>query len=334
MAYGLKAFRKAWLGKETTTAPGTEVAADIYWRGTVEGMKDDRAMDVIEEDIGMTLPSGRIISPRVGATWEVAETPATYQQLPYIFSASVEGTVTGAADSAGANKIYQFDRAACTAAGAVATYTIEVGDNVRVDKMTYGFVEEWTLSGAAGEAVMLTATWRGRETTDGEFTSTAPTLPAVEEILFTTGKLYVDATTIGTTQKTGSWLGFSVTYAGGNVPLYTGDGNATAYFSTLKPGVPEITGELTFEHDATGTAEITAARNKTLRYVRMLFAGSSTGTAGALYSHYTLKMDLAIKYTEVPVIDAEDTDDVVTLPFTAVYNTSPQFTVVNKAAAL
>lgn len=334
MAYGLKKFRKAWLGKETTTAPGTEVATDIFWRGEAGWIQDDRAMEVIEEDIGKTLPAGRIISPREGAVWEVPETPATYEQLPYILSASVEGTVTGVADSAGSGKIYQYDRPASTAAGAVATYTIEVGDNNRVDKATYCFVEEWTLSGAAGEPVMLSATWRGRQTSDGDFTTTAVTLPTVEEILFTKGKLYIDATTIGTTQKTGTWLGFSLTYSGGNEPLFTGDGNATAYFSTLKPTSPEITGEITLEHDATAEAEITAARNKTLRYMRMLFTGTAFTTAGVLYSHHTLKVDLAIKYTEVPMVDADDEDDVVTLPFVAVYNTSPQFTVVENVAAL
>lgn len=334
MAYGLKAFRKAWLGKETTTAPGTEVACDIFWRGEAGWLQDDREMEVIDEDIGKLLPSGRVVQNRTGAIWEQPECPATFEQLPYILSASVEGTVTGVADTGGSGKIYQFDRPVNTAAGAVATYTIETGDNNRVDKTTYAIVTEWTLSGAAGEIVTMSSTWSGKATTDGDFTTTAPTLPTVSEIMFTKGKLFIDATTLGTTSKTGTWLGFSMTWSGGNLPLYTGDGTTDGSFSTVKSTPAEITGEFTFEHDATAEAEITAARNNTVRYIRMRFQGDALTTAGSSYTYKTLQIDLAIQYTEIPIVDSDDADDVVTIPWIATYNTSPQIIVVNEVAAL
>ena len=87
----------------------------------------------------------------------------------------------------------------------------------------------------------------------------------------------------------------------------------------------------------TAEAEITAARAGTLRLVRLLFNGTALTTAGT-YTYKTLKIDMAIKYTEVPALEDEDEDDVVTLPFKVVYSSTAalfaQITVVNQLATL
>ena len=330
---GVKALRKIQLGKETTM--GTAVPATTIWRG-LGVLKDDREIVQPDEDIGLLVKGDRLYIPRLGATLAMDEIEATFEQLPYVLAASIEKTVTGVADGAGSGKIYQFDQAT-TVANAVQTFTIEMGDDQRVDEMEYAYVEKFTLSGAKGEALKVSADWRGRQATDTDFTG-ALSVPTVEEILFSKGKLYIDPTTIGTTQKTATWLGFSLEAPGGWKAVYTADGNL--YFTQIvykgHKGEP-ITGEITLEHDSTAEAEITAARAGTLRLMRMLFTGSALATAGT-YTYKTLKIDMAIKYSEVPELTDEDEDDIVTLPFEVVYNSTAalgaQFLVVNQLASL
>lgn len=330
---GVKALRKIQLGVETTS--GTAVVATAVWRG--EGvLKDEQAIEAVKEDVGFLVSQGRTYSPMVGATLEMDDTPATFEQLPYILAAGIENIVTGVADSgSGTGKIYEYNFPT-TAANTTKTYTIEAGDDQRVDEMEYAFVEEFTLSGAKGEAVEMSAKWRGRQASDAEFTG-AIAVPAVEEILFQKGKLYINdgGGTIGNTQKTSTWLGFKLTVKTGLQAMFTGDGNL--YFTATKNVGYQAGGVLTLEHDTTGEAEITAARAESVRLVRMLFEGSTLTTAGA-YSKKTLKIDMAIKYTEVPQLDDDDGDDVVSLPFEVVYSTADvlgaSIIVVNSLTAL
>lgn len=331
---GVKALRRIQLGKETTM--GTAVVATTIWRG-MGVLTDDRELVMPAEDIGLLVKADRVYVPRLGAVLSLDEVEATYEQLPYLLAASLEKTVSGAADGGGSGQIYQYDQAT-TVANAVQTFTIEMGDDQRVDEMEYSYVEKFTLSGAKGEAVMVAADWRGRQVTDAEFTAAVP-VPTVEEILFGTGKLYIDPTTIGTSQKTQTWLGFSLDVPGGWKAVYTGDGNL--YFTQVvyKGHKDEpITGEIVLEHDATAEAEIAAARAGTLRLMRMTFEGSTLTTAGSAYTYKTLKIDMAVKYTAVPALEDEDEDDIVTLPFEVVYNSAAalgaQFVVVNQNAAL
>jgi hypothetical protein len=331
---GVKALRKIQMGQETTA--GTAVVATTVWRG-MGVLKDDRELVQPDEDIGLLVKGDRIYVPRLGATLAMDEVEATFEQLPYLLAASIEKTVTGAADGGGSGKIYQFD-VATTVANAVQTFTIEMGDDQRVDEVEYAYVEKFTLSGSKGEAVMMGADWRGRQATDCEFTGSV-SAPTVEEILFSKGKLYIDPTTIGTTQKTATWLGFSLDVPGGWKAVYTGDG-ALYFTQTVYKGHKDepITGEITLEHDATAEAEIAAARAGTLRLIRMTFDGTALTTAGTSYTYKTLKVDMAVKYTDVPELGDEDEDDIVALPFEVVYNSTAalaaKFIVVNQSASL
>lgn len=326
---GVKALRKIQLGFETTA--GTEVNATTIWRGTGV-LNDERTVVFPEEDVGSYLPRDRSYIPQLAATLALDDTPATFEQLPILLSCALESIQTGTLDSTG--YIYQYD-VIDTVAGTKLTASVEMGDDQRQDLLTYGYVEEFSLSGSKGEAVMLSATLRGQQAADSSFTASL-SIPTVEEILFGKGKLYIDSTTIGTTQKTNCWLAFELTVPTGWKPLYSADGNlyfATTIFRGHREN--EITGSLTLEHDASAETEITAARNETLRLIRMNFDGSALATAGA-YTYKTLKIDLAVRYTAVPALEDEEGDDIVTLPFKVVYASAlgAQFIVVNEIQTL
>ncbi len=333
MVAGVKALRRIQIGKETTA--GTAVNATTIWRG--EGvLQDERELVWVPEDVGLLVPTDRLYVPKYGATVTLDETPATFEQLPYLLIASLAGITTGTTDTGGSGKIWTFD-APTTQAPTIKTLTIEAGDNIRADDMEYAYVESLTLSGAAGEGVMMGATLRGRQATDSEFTGSLA-IPAVEEILFGKGKLYIDDTTMGTTQKTETWLGFSLTIPSSWKAVYTGDGNL--YFTKIEyvgHRQSPITGEITLEHDATAEAEIGKARNQTTRLIRMEFQGSALTTAGT-YTYKTLRLDLPVIYTAVPALEDMDGDDIVTFPFQVSYGATgsqaPQITIVNELTTL
>jgi hypothetical protein len=329
----VKALRKIQMGDETTA--GTAVAATVIWRG--QGvLKDDNVPVFPEEDIGYLMPTNRNYFPKDGATLEMEETPATFEQLTYILSSSIENVHTATADGTGSGYIYQYDFPITAANSAPLTYTIEMGDDQRSDEMQYAFVQEFTLSGAGGEAVNVSATWVGRAATDCDFTGSLSPI-AVEEILFSKGKLYLDATggTIGTTQKTSTWLGFELNVPSNWMPVYTADGAVTFTFLKYTGGNP-VTGTLILEHDATGEAEVNFAKAGTVRLLRMEWLGTALTTAGTSWTYNTLQASFAIQYTDVPELSDQDGNDVIELPWRQVYSDSQpgQIVVINENATV
>ena len=334
MAYGIRKLRKIQLAKETTK--GTSTAATTVWGGTGV-MKDDRGIIVVDEDRGFLLPSDRIYSPKSDAIITFDPVAATFEQLPYILAAGVEAIVTGTADTTtGSGKIYTYDLAT-NAEIAFKSFTLECGDNIIEDDCPYAFVERFTLSGRQNEAVMMSATWRANQAVASTFTA-SQTVPTVEEILFNKCAFKLDATggTIGSTQVDDYLRGFTLDWVTGHQPVPAADGNL--YYGNTKQAPPVITGTLSTEVVTTTTAaEITAARAGTVRLIRLLISGTGLTTA-ANYTYKTLKIDLAIQYTDVPSLGEADGDDIIDWPFRVVYvagdSLGGQIIVVNEVATL
>lgn len=329
---GVRRLRKLQIGLETTA--GTEADADTLWRGQATLTPGDQ-IELVEEDLGQLVPKVRSYIPHYEPTIELSETPATFEHLPVILAMALEATTTGTADGTeGSGKIYQFDLANATQQ-IPATFTCECGDNQREDVITYCHATEFQISGAAGEAVMMSATLRGRQASDGSFT-TSVSAATVEEILFNKGVLTIDDAggTIGSTTKSNTLLGFSVGGPTGIVAYDAADGQV--YFSALEAVGAELEGELVFKHDTTGEAEVNKARAEAARLIQLTFAGSALETAGDAYTYKTLKIKMAIQYTEVPSIDEQDGNDTITLPFRIVDSDSVQFQaiVVNEVAGI
>lgn len=327
---GIRKLRKIQLGQETTA--GTQVSGTTLWRGTGT-IEDNLELIFPEEDIGYISGVDRTYIPKKEALLELEETPATFEQIVHILQMGIEN-VSPSADGSGSDYIFTYPLATTSATGVPETYTIEGGDNEQEEEFAYGFCKEFNLSGAAGEAVMMSATLVGREVSTSTY-STSATIPTVEEILFSKGKLYIDAAsgTIGTTQVTQTWREFDMAVTTGFVPMYTGDGNL--YFSAFKNVGPEITVDFTFEYNTTSKAEVAAWRAQTARQIRMLFEGSTFNTAGTVYSKKTLKIDLAGKWENFDGLDDADGDDVITGTFRPRYSsTASKFATIYVANTL
>jgi hypothetical protein len=329
---GSKALRKIQLGHESTAA-GTAIAATVMWRG--EGTVQD-TQEVVHppEDVGNLMGYDRTYIPTVGAEITFDETPATFEHLPYILEAGVE-TETPTQDGSGSDYIYTYNFPT-TAQRTIKTYTIEHGDDQQAEEVAYCFVREFSLTGAVSEALMMSATWEGRETDTTTYTSLTPV--TVEEILFQKGEVYIDgvSTFPATTKKSNTFVSMELSVTTGHVAYRVGDGNL--YFSASKQIQPEVTLGVTFEHDSTAVAEIAAWRAETPRSIRIEFTGAAVETAGTTYSNKQLFIDLVGKWETFSSLEDNDGNDVVTGTLRARYNStassSGRFIVVNELSAL
>ena len=331
---GIKALRVITLGKETTA--GTAVPTTVIWRG-LGTLQDATTVSFVDEDIGYMVGDNRSYISKVEGQLTMDDTPATFEHLPYLFAAGVENIFTGAADTAGSGIIYQYDMAT-TAAETPKTFTIEAGDNQATEEMAYCFTQQIRLSGAPGEAVMMSADWIGRQV--APTTATTGLTPAVvEEILFGKGNIYIDTIggTVGTNVKANTLMGFNLTVDTGQRPVYAA--NAALYYATIKQVSPEVTLSVTFEHDATATAEKAFWKAETARQIQLKFTGSALTTTGGAYGTKTLIVNMAGSWETFDKLGEIDGNDILTGTFRGRYDQANtknalQVIVVNENASL
>ena len=314
---GVTKLRKIQMGLETVK--GTALAATKIFRGT--GVLDDqREVTFPEEHVGLLPQTERSYIAKLAGEITLDDTPMTYQQAPILLALGIDDVAAGVADGVGTNFIYTFT-AGTTVDPGFSTATIEGGDDQQAEEMEYAFASELTFKGAAGESWMMAATLLGRQVADTTFTP-ALAVPAVEEALFSSTAIYIDAGggTIGTTQVSNTVLDAELRITTGLMPVFTASGDL--FFSFAKRVEPEIILTVTFEHDGTATAEKTAWRAETVRLIRLEVEGSVFGTPGTLYSNHRVHFDLAGIWENFDALDSVDGNDVVRGTLRAVYSSA------------
>src|SRR3990172_3298527 len=310
------------LGIETTS--GTEVDATEVWRGPVPFPEDTQGFKYPEEDVAIFGGTDRSYIRQYSSKWMIEETEATFEHLPLLLTSSVKALTTGVADGSGSGKIYAYP-VSTTAANTISTFTMEAYDDQQEEQAKYVFCRSWKLSGKggnAGNAVMMSAEMMGRQVAPGTKTA-SPGLTTVEEMLFPKSKLFIDAIggTIGTTQKTNTFMAFDLSFDSGIMPVWTGDG-AGLDFTFIKVSEPKLTGSVLFEHDAIAVAQKAIWRAQTPQLMRIQVLGATLSTAGTAYSVKTFNADMAMKFTKFDVIGEQDGNDVVLGNFESRYNST------------
>lgn len=331
-----KPTRKIQIGQETTA--GTAVAATTIWRGT-GSLEDTRQIVFPDEYSGYFPGVTRSYCPKYGAAIKLAG-EATYEQLPYIFTSGVKAVTTGVADGGGTGKVYTYPFST-TSPNTFTTFTIEGGDGYEAEEAEYCFVQSFTLSGKAGESLMIDADLIGRQILSTTYTA-GLTLPTVEEILFNSGAIYIDLVggTIGGTLKSYTMYEFSMNVKRtGAIPTWTASGSAGAmvFGSSKLAGPIDATLDVIFEHDATPIAEKAWYRGRYPRKIRLKFLGSALATA-ATYTNKTLQIDLSGIWEKFDKLDEIDGNDVVKGTMRIRYDTTAalgcQTIIVNNLATL
>ncbi len=313
MATGIRALQKIALGIESTSTPGTLVVGTTRWRGM--GMLQDNLQTIFPEEAAGNLGGSNLAYiAQYGGEIELTQ-DATFEQLPYVLTCGITSLVSGVQDGAGSGYIYAYPFAT-TAVTDINTLTIIGGDNIARESLGYSFVPQFTLSGNGGEALQLSATFRGQQVAPYSTADTS-SIPTVEQIIFSLGKLYLDddTGTIGTTLVSQTLLGMTLNVTTGWQEVHTADGVRT--FSFIKQAAPEIILDVTFEHNASAVAEIAKWRAGSPRLIKLLFEGATLAGAGTTYSKKTFFVTLAGKWEQFNKIDEQNGNDIVTGTFRA-----------------
>lgn len=327
MAYGVFSANKVQLGRETTA--GTAVAATVIWRGPATDIENAQEVVMVDENVGLLVPTSRSYVAQLGAMLALPETEATFEHLPHVFEGGIK-----AVSPSGTGPYVRSGYAPGTAsANTIKTYTIESGNAVAGDgnEMEYGFVESFTLSGKSGESWKVSSNWRGRQKTVAAMTGSL-SVAAVEEMLFGKTVLYIDATggTVGTTQKTGVLLEASLDVETGIQPIHTADG--VLYFSSHKIVPPSLEFSITLELE-NDSGVVAAERAFLASQAIRLFQLTCTGTSSR---SFTAKW--AGKYTSIGAYQNSNGNTTVQLSGNAIYSSTDalffDFAVTNNVASL
>jgi hypothetical protein len=332
MAEGIVSLRKTQIGPESTA--GTAVAATSVQRLLSNGAKDDRVVEFVNEHIGYLPQVNRTVTPKLAASIAFEDSPLTFEQAMYPFSAGIQ-PVAATADGAGSGFVWTY-AFPTTAVNTIKTYTIESGDNIQAREMEYSFCESFAISFNAGEVVNISSNWIGRQWSNTTFTG-ALTAPTVEEVLSSKGKIFIDATsgTVGTTLVSSTLLSGTLNVTTGWKPVWTADGNL--YFSFAKNTAPEIKLDLVYEHNTSSEAEYAAFVAGTPRLIRLRFLGSTLTSAGT-YTEKTISINLAGSYETWDSFGDMDGNNTVSCTFRAAYDSTAalfaNISIVNEVASI
>lgn len=338
---GRKELRSARIKAEVT--PGTKVSPRFLWRGPIEGIEDQREVKHVDMQVGIFGGTDDIYIPKLLAALTFASTEATFEQTPDLFLMNGWGTNGGnragsAQGASGSTTIFTLIAPTTTVPPTYAC-TAEVGDsevggnNGYSEVIEYLLVDEIKLEFKGGEAMMVSANATGRQGTAtnalGTF-SNAGTLAVVEEILSGLGSFWISP--VGSGYGTGAVTAGNI--LAGNITFKTAwtrkfpiDAGVLYFHTAVYTGM-EITGELTLEHQISGTygaagsaGQVEKWRSQQPQLIRMGWPGA-TIPEGTTVLTKLLQIDLPFVWDKFDKLGEIDGNDIRVGQFTSKYNAS------------
>lgn len=335
---GRKELRNIRIKAET--ANGSRVAPRFLWRGNGETIEDQRGVVKVEEQIGIFGGSDRTYIPKLMAGLELADTPATFEQIGDLFLMAGFGTSGGnlAGSAQGVNGSTSVQTLIAPGVTAFPTYsfTVEAGNGTAgndgwTEVMEYTLAEEVKLSFKGGEAMMVSASLIGRQGTAvnavGTF-SNVGTLVQVEEILAGLGSFWLTpaGSAFGTGQVTaGNVLAGEITYKPTWALKYPVDSGQLAFATAVYTGM-EISGQLTLEAQTSGTYGAWGSAGQKEKWraelpqlLQMTWRGGAI-PSGTTYLNKELTIQHPIKWESFDALDDQDGNDTINATFFSKYN--------------
>jgi len=335
---GRRALQRIQIGRETT--PGTPVSPRFIWRGNGNMPEDQREIVKVDEVIGIFGGADRTYIPKLMAQLSLADTEATFEQLPPLFNMLGLGTVTtnsaqGSLQGASGSTALFAWNVPTTISGPTISYTVEAGDNTEVEQLPYVIASEVKLSFAGGEAMKVSATLMARMTgTTATQTWTVPgTFEQVETILASRGTFYLAPAVANfpfsllaaAHQVTaGNILSGEITFAAKWEPKFTVDSGQLFFHTAVWTDI-EISGQLTLEHQVSGTYGAAGAgqkskwRNEEAQLLRMQWSGG-TIAMGTTVTTKLLRIDLPMKWEKFDVLGDQNGNVIVSGQFFSKWN--------------
>lgn len=329
---GRKELESVRLRLETT--PGSANTPRYVWRGMASMPEDQREVMIVEELVGIFGGTDRSYIPKLMGQITLGETEVNYEQGPILTAAAGFGSAGGSAQGASGSAVVFTHTIPVGTSPTLQTFTIEAGDNVEAEQLTYAVVNELTFTFAAGEAVKVESTWTARDVNRtnalGTFSAAGTLVTPAEVVLAGRGSVYMNpaiaGATFGATRGTpGNILGGEITFSDMYEYKFSVD-SGQLYFGTAAWVGVTIEGNLIYEHQDVGTtgAAGTAGqkqqwRDQQAQLMRLAFPGGTISN-GTTYQNKLLQIDLPIKYTKFDSLDDQNGNVIVTAEFASKYN--------------
>ena len=292
------------VGVEAT--PGTNVAANKKFISI--GITPAVSMDPLQFR-PMGSKYNTIVTP--GKEWVEAdiEGVGSYTELLW-FLASCVANPTGPVTVDSTGRTWTF-ASASSAEDTVKTMTVEQGGVVRAHKFNYGLVTELELT-FNRDGVEVAGAMIGQRLSDNITLTAAPTTPPQVPILPTDVDVYLDGTSagLGTTKLT-RVLEATWTLGDRFNPVWVLNSTLPSFVAHVE-SEPNAQLTLLMEADAEGMSQLTQMRAGATKFIRI--KGTSPTLAGSTTQAYELKIDSAVKVSDVG--DFSDEDGVYAIEWT------------------
>jgi len=322
------------------TANGTLRAPRFIYRGNGEMIEDAREVKQVAMQVGIFRGTDETYIPKLMAHLDLAETEATFEQLPDLFLMSGFGTnggnVAGSAQGASGSTTVFTLIPPSTLVFPTYSYTVEAGNGTASndgwsETMPYTLCEELTISGKGGEALKVKASLTGQYGTSinavGSFTNVG-TLPSVEAIMAGAGTFWLSpvGSGFGSQQVTaGNILAFEIKYKTTWAYKYPVDSGLLTYATAVFTD-QDITGKITLEAQSSGTYGAWGSagqkekwRAQTPQLLTATWRGAAI-TEGTTYSNKEFTIQHPIKWEKMPKINDMDGNDILEGEFFSNFN--------------
>lgn len=342
---GRKELRSLRLKAEATN--GTKVAPRYLWRGPVEGINDTREVKHVEMQVGIFGGTDDIYIPKLAAELAFASTEATFEQIPDLFLMAGFGTSGGnrAGSAQGVSGSTTIFTLIAPTSNIPPTYscTAEVGDldsgstSGFAEVIEYLLVDELKFEFKGGEAVMVSASAKGRQGTAtnavGTYSLAGTLVSGIEEILSGLGSFWISpvGSGYGTGAVTaGNILSGNVTFKTAWTRKFPVDAGILYFHTAVYTGM-EVTGELTMENQISGTygaagsaGQVEKWRAQQPQLLRMAWPGA-TISEGTTVLTKLFQVDLPTTWDSFDKLGDIDGNDIRVGKFTSKFNalTSP-----------
>lgn len=239
-------LQKNQAGLESTRGTGVAATRKLYAQFTPTY---ERPLADFMDQSGTYIDRHRVAYGRERVSFSAVDI-VTYEDLAWWSQLMIKGGVTGTV-SGTTGYLYSFTPSLAT--DDLKSMTLEYGEPGNVYESTQVMVNSWTLRGDSDNdnepGWMLDVQLMGRDRTTSSYTT--PMTERTTEVVLARGtKIYVDTTTIGSTQVTGKLIDFSVTVDNGlHFKAFMEDESNMAA-NKVGRGAMRVNGQFTLEFDS------------------------------------------------------------------------------------
>lgn len=270
-------------GRQSTAGPGNAVAATArvdFTPGTGTLKREIKKQIIRNSGSFATAHRSQVVSETVQVDWSF---PVSYDRLVTYFGAAVAPLTTGTGNP---NALWSYPAPSDTADN-LHFYTLEVGGVDTTNpwplefRVTDAHITDFEIDIKHSDVWQGKVTWLGIETDVAAKTS-ALSLPSnalggvtpLQEVRTADTKVYIDSTTIGTTQITGTILSAKVKVTNGYTSRFTLDATQQAN-RIARSKERMVSADIVYEYNA--STEYTAWASNTPRKIRIKSAPAAIG---------------------------------------------------------